>query len=618
MADRAITALTAATSMSSDDLFAISQGGQAKKVSWATFYQYLQQTTWAHGGISNISYTAPSSGSLNGTITITMGDNTTSSFTITNGRGITSIAKTSTSGLVDTYTISYNNATTSTFTVTNGKSITSITDKWAVSSSNSTVPSTWYNTMQTMTTTNKYLWHYQIIAYNNSTTSETTKTVVGVYGDTGQAWYVWIKYSANQPTQDSDMGNVPDNWIGVYSGTASTAPTTYTSYSWFEIKGEKGDTGEASEVDSTEVVYQWGQSATTAPGGSWTTTIPTRPDGYNFLWTRVTVIFNDSTDVVWYSVGHYGEDGQGAVSTVNAISPINGNVTLLASDISASDNASIQTHLTEAEGDISTIQGFIGDATLQTTAQTITEAINEHESGKVSKSGDTITGNTTIANGGSPTFALKNTVVDSSSDTPSANVYQTIAFTDKNDLFFGYIQTILRTTGQSAVAIAARKRVNGTDVTNGLQLYVNADGTQSISVNNPAAWRSALGVGGLSTVSTSNLVTSNLSLANNTWTQCGGALTFQAGTWLVICGARFSANGTGKRGLCLSTSVPSVRPSVLDGVVVGASPNETTDLMFSKFIQVSANTTYYLSAIQQSGAALNLVDASVQFIKLCN
>lgn len=36
------------------------------------------------------------------------------------GRGITSIAKTSTSGLVDTYTITYTNNTTSTFTVTNG------------------------------------------------------------------------------------------------------------------------------------------------------------------------------------------------------------------------------------------------------------------------------------------------------------------------------------------------------------------------------------------------------------------------------------------------------------------------------------------------------------------
>lgn len=38
----------------------------------------------------------------------------------TDGRGITSISKTSTDGLVDTYTITYTDNTTSTFTVTNG------------------------------------------------------------------------------------------------------------------------------------------------------------------------------------------------------------------------------------------------------------------------------------------------------------------------------------------------------------------------------------------------------------------------------------------------------------------------------------------------------------------
>jgi hypothetical protein len=39
----------------------------------------------------------------------------------TNGRGISSIGKTSTSGLVDTYTITYTDNTTSTFNVTNGQ-----------------------------------------------------------------------------------------------------------------------------------------------------------------------------------------------------------------------------------------------------------------------------------------------------------------------------------------------------------------------------------------------------------------------------------------------------------------------------------------------------------------
>ena len=54
------------------------------------------------------------------TYTITLTDGTTSTFTVTNGKGISSIEKTSTSGLADTYTIWFNDGTTSTFTVTNG------------------------------------------------------------------------------------------------------------------------------------------------------------------------------------------------------------------------------------------------------------------------------------------------------------------------------------------------------------------------------------------------------------------------------------------------------------------------------------------------------------------
>ena len=39
---------------------------------------------------------------------------------MTNGKGISGISKTGTSGLADTYTIRFNDGTTSTFTVTNG------------------------------------------------------------------------------------------------------------------------------------------------------------------------------------------------------------------------------------------------------------------------------------------------------------------------------------------------------------------------------------------------------------------------------------------------------------------------------------------------------------------
>ena len=57
------------------------------------------------------------------------------------GKGITSITKTGTSGLVDTYTITYTDGSTSTFTVTNGTSGADIVTEWESTLSDSKVPS---------------------------------------------------------------------------------------------------------------------------------------------------------------------------------------------------------------------------------------------------------------------------------------------------------------------------------------------------------------------------------------------------------------------------------------------------------------------------------------------
>ena len=213
--------------------------------------------------------------------------------------GIQSIAKTSTAGLVDTYTITYSNASTSTFTVTNGAK-----------------------------------------------------------GDTGDAWYIHIKYSSDLPTSDADMGNTPDNWIGLYSGTSSTAPAHCAGYTWFQWKGDTGATGAAATIVSQAVEYMASASGTVVPEGSWTTTVPTVASG-QFLWTRTKLTYNDGTVVTSYSVGFMGVNGAGAVSTVNNVSPDgNGNVALDASNIACSDSQSVQAHITQIESDITDVQKY--------------------------------------------------------------------------------------------------------------------------------------------------------------------------------------------------------------------------------------------------------------------
>lgn len=66
-----------------------------------------------------------------------------------------------------------------------GKGISSITEYYQVSTSNTTSPTSWVTSIPTMTTTNKYLWNYEVVTYTDKTTEETSKRVIGVYGNTG-------------------------------------------------------------------------------------------------------------------------------------------------------------------------------------------------------------------------------------------------------------------------------------------------------------------------------------------------------------------------------------------------------------------------------------------------
>ena len=275
MADKSVGELIAAQSVTPTDLFVLEQNGTAKKLTGQILENWLVSFADGHGGIQSIAKLSTSG--LVDTYRITLADTTTFDFAVTNGRSITGISKTSTSGLVDTYTISYNNGTTSKFTVTNGAK-----------------------------------------------------------GDKGNNAYIWIKYASQKPTESShSMGDIPDNWIGIYSGNASAAPTDWKQYKWFQIKGEKGNTGNPATLVAKSVTYQVSDSGTIIPSGAWGSSIPVVSQG-KYLWTKTELQFNTGDPIVSYSVARMGIDGSGAVSTVAGVSPdATGNVTLTASDVGA-------------------------------------------------------------------------------------------------------------------------------------------------------------------------------------------------------------------------------------------------------------------------------------------
>lgn len=288
MADKAISELVAAEKIKSTDMFVLEQDGTAKRLQGQTLLNWLTAAADGHGGISNIAKTGTDG--LVDTYTITLADTTTKTFTVTNGNGLTAFEKLSTVGLVDTYRFTRSDGTYFTFAVSNGAK-----------------------------------------------------------GDTGDASHVWIKYASQQPTANShSIGDNPDDWMGIYSGTAETAPTDWQAYAWYQIKGDKGDTGAPATVTGVTVEYIISDSGTIVPSERWSSTIPSVPQG-KYLWTRSTTNFNTGNPAVSYSVARMGIDGSGSVSSVNDKSPSDsGNVTLTADDIQASGNASVQDELDNA------------------------------------------------------------------------------------------------------------------------------------------------------------------------------------------------------------------------------------------------------------------------------
>lgn len=186
------------------------------------------------------------------------------------GRGIATIAKTGTSGLTDTYTIIYTDGNVQTYTVVNGadgvsptivvSSITgghrlTITDAQGtqtVDVLDGTDGNDGRGIVSIEKTETSGLVDTYTITYTDNTTATFTVTN-GEDGSPGVSAYVWIRYAATEPTQDSDMKTTPDAWMGIYSGDSATAPTAYTAYTWYNIKGQTGPVQDV-QVNGTSVV----------------------------------------------------------------------------------------------------------------------------------------------------------------------------------------------------------------------------------------------------------------------------------------------------------------------------------------------------------------------------
>lgn len=105
-----------------------------------------------------------------------------------------------------------------------------------------------------------------------------------------------------------------------------------------------------------------------------------------------------------------------------------------------------------------------------------------------------LTGDLLLQKPANPLITQDNTSTDTST-APSSNQYWSNFHRDKNGEISAFWQTIHQTSGVMQTALSARRKVNGSNVDNAINLQVKNDGTRAVSVSSPAAWRNALGIG---------------------------------------------------------------------------------------------------------------------------
>ena len=222
-----------------------------------------------------------------------------------------------------------------------GTSVVSVVEYYLATNLSSGVTTSttgWTTTMQSMTTTNKYLWNYEIINFSDGSSSPTIPVIIGVYGNTGGTGRSLTSVTEYYLASASASGvtRATSGWTTAMQTTSPALPYlwNYEKLTWSVapnetfiepiiigvhgaqgpqgpqgIQGPQGPTGQQGKgISSTVVTYQASSSGTVAPTGTWSGTIPTVAEN-QYLWTRTVITYTDSQTTTAYSVGKMGAQG---------------------------------------------------------------------------------------------------------------------------------------------------------------------------------------------------------------------------------------------------------------------------------------------------------------------
>ena len=165
-------------------------------------------------------------------------------------------------------------------------------------------------------TAGEYVWQRVDTTYGDGVVKVGTPVCIqGVSGNDG----VGISSTAISYAKSTDGIDAPST--GWQSTIPTVAPTQYlwtkiewtytdnsskTSYS-VGMMGKTGDDG--TGINSSVVSYQLASSATTAPIGTWSSSVLATTDDLPYLWTKTYLTYTDGTTSTAYSVASKGDKG---------------------------------------------------------------------------------------------------------------------------------------------------------------------------------------------------------------------------------------------------------------------------------------------------------------------
>lgn len=221
-----------------------------------------------------------------------------------------------------------------------GVGIKTTTVTYALSDSDTTAPTSgWTATVPTLVK-GKYLWTKSVWTYtDNSTETGYSVTYVAKDGNNGSDGLpgkdgVGIKSTAITYAVSSSGTTAPSSgWVaspptaaaGQFLWTKTvwtyTDNSTETGYSVGKMGANGSDGQDGVGIASTAITYQASTSGTTAPTGTWSTTIPNVPAG-QFLWTKTVTTYTNNTNSTAYTVAKMGSDGKPGSNGVSVSSVV--------------------------------------------------------------------------------------------------------------------------------------------------------------------------------------------------------------------------------------------------------------------------------------------------------